>query len=41
MTDALDGVRDHYRATGLTERLMVAFTVIGQADQRLTPFFLI
>lgn len=21
MTDELDGVRDHYRATGLTERL--------------------
>ena len=24
MTDILDGVRDHYRATGLTERLKTA-----------------
>ncbi|MFM0026200.1 class I SAM-dependent methyltransferase [Paraburkholderia madseniana] len=37
MTDALDGVRDHYRATGLTERLKMALTVFGSEDQRLTP----
>src|SRR5260370_23533228 len=37
MTDALDGVRDHYRATGLTERLKIALTVLGPEDQRLTP----
>ena len=37
MTDALDGVRDHYRATGLTERLKLALTVFGPEDQRLTP----
>ena len=37
MTDALDGVRDHYRATGLTERLKVALTVLGADDQPLTP----
>ena len=37
MTDALDGVREHYRATGLTERLKIALTVLGPEDQRLTP----
>ncbi|MFM0267748.1 class I SAM-dependent methyltransferase [Paraburkholderia sediminicola] len=37
MTDALDSVRDHYRATGLTERLKMALTVCGPEDQRLTP----
>jgi sarcosine/dimethylglycine N-methyltransferase len=37
MTDVLDGVRDHYRATGLTERLKVALTALGPEDQRLTP----
>ncbi|MGF6782129.1 class I SAM-dependent methyltransferase [Paraburkholderia sp. GAS334] len=37
MTDALDGVRDHYRATGLTDRLKIALTVLGPEDQRLTP----
>jgi SAM-dependent methyltransferase len=37
MTDALDGVRDHYRATGLTERLKAALSVFGPQDQRLTP----
>jgi ubiquinone/menaquinone biosynthesis C-methylase UbiE len=37
MTDVLDGVRDHYRATGLTERLKAALTAIGPEDQRLTP----
>jgi sarcosine/dimethylglycine N-methyltransferase len=37
MTDALDDVRDHYRATGLTERLKTALTTLGPEDQRLTP----
>ena len=37
MTDVLDGVRDHYRATGLTERLKTALSVFGPEDQRLTP----
>ena len=37
MTDVIDGVRDHYRATGLTERLKTALTVFGPEDQRLTP----
>jgi ubiquinone/menaquinone biosynthesis C-methylase UbiE len=37
MTDALDGVRDHYRATGLAERLKAALAVFGPEDRRLTP----
>jgi len=37
MEDELDGVRDHYRATGLTERLKVALAVFGPEDERLTP----
>src|ERR1700756_5431297 len=37
MKDELDDVRDHYRATGLTERLKVALAVFGPEDQRLTP----
>jgi SAM-dependent methyltransferase len=37
MTDVLDGVRDHYRASGLTERLKTALTVFGPDEQRLTP----
>jgi sarcosine/dimethylglycine N-methyltransferase len=37
MNDALNGVRDHYRATGLTERLKAALAVLGPDDQRLTP----
>jgi sarcosine/dimethylglycine N-methyltransferase len=37
MTDVLDGVRDHYRATGLTERLKAALTSFGPEDQPLTP----
>ncbi|MEM5340662.1 class I SAM-dependent methyltransferase [Paraburkholderia azotifigens] len=36
MTDVLDGVRDHYRATGLTERLKIALEVFGREDQPLT-----
>ena len=37
MTDLLDDVRDHYRATGLTERLKAALTTFGPEEQRLTP----
>jgi sarcosine/dimethylglycine N-methyltransferase len=37
MTDVLDGVLDHYRATGLTERLKAALAVLGPEDQQLTP----
>jgi sarcosine/dimethylglycine N-methyltransferase len=37
MTDALDGAREHYRATGLTERLKIALTVFGPEDEPLTP----
>ena len=37
MVDVLDGVRDHYRASGLTERLKTALTAFGPDEQRLTP----
>ncbi len=37
MTDVLDGVRDHYRATGLTERLKTALAALGPEEQLLTP----
>ena len=37
MIDVLDDVRDHYRATGLTERLQTALMALGPEDQRLTP----
>jgi sarcosine/dimethylglycine N-methyltransferase len=37
MTDVFDGVRDHYRSPGLTERLKTALAVFGPEDQRLTP----
>ena len=37
MIDVLDGVRDHYRATGLTERLKTALASLGPEDQQLTP----
>src|SRR5215813_8673483 len=37
MTDLLDDVRDHYRATGLTERLHTALAPFGPEEQRLTP----
>jgi SAM-dependent methyltransferase len=40
MTDVIDpteGVRAHYRATGLTERLKAALAVFGADDARLTP----
>ena len=36
MTDVLDGVREHYRATGLTARLKTALAALG-TDQRPTP----
>jgi hypothetical protein len=34
MTDGLDGVRDHYGAVGLTERLKTALAPLG--SERLT-----
>src|SRR5882757_9587826 len=37
MIDVLDGVRDHYRATCLTERLKTALAAFGPDEQRLTP----
>jgi sarcosine/dimethylglycine N-methyltransferase len=37
MTDVLDGVRAHYRAAGLTERLKTALTAFGPGEPRLTP----
>jgi sarcosine/dimethylglycine N-methyltransferase len=37
MIDVLDGVRDHYRATGLIERLKTALSALGPEDQRLAP----
>jgi sarcosine/dimethylglycine N-methyltransferase len=37
MTDALDGVRDHYRAIDLVERLKAVLAIFGPENQRLTP----
>ncbi|RUX22057.1 class I SAM-dependent methyltransferase, partial [Mesorhizobium sp. M2A.F.Ca.ET.042.01.1.1] len=37
MTDELDRVRDHYRATGLTDRLKTALAALGSEEQRLRP----
>jgi ubiquinone/menaquinone biosynthesis C-methylase UbiE len=37
MTDVLDGVREHYGAAGLTERLKAALGVLGPEDHRLAP----
>jgi sarcosine/dimethylglycine N-methyltransferase len=37
MIDILDGVRDHYRATGLAERLRSALALLGPEEQHLTP----
>jgi sarcosine/dimethylglycine N-methyltransferase len=37
MTDVVDGVRDHYRATGLADRLKVALAIFGPEDRILTP----
>jgi cyclopropane fatty-acyl-phospholipid synthase-like methyltransferase len=36
-TNVLDDVRNHYRASGLTERLKAALTAFGPEDQRLSP----
>lgn len=37
MADVLDGVRDHYRVTGLTGRLKTALAALAPDDQQLTP----
>jgi ubiquinone/menaquinone biosynthesis C-methylase UbiE len=37
MTDVLESVREHYRATGLTDRLKTALATFGPEDQRLMP----
>lgn len=37
MTGVLDDVREHYRATGLTERLKTALTAFGPDEPRLAP----
>ncbi|RWA82181.1 class I SAM-dependent methyltransferase [Mesorhizobium sp.] len=37
MTDDLDGVHDHYRATGLAERLKTALAVLGPEERRVKP----
>jgi sarcosine/dimethylglycine N-methyltransferase len=37
MPDVLDGVRDHYRATGPAQRLKAALVALGPEDQLLTP----
>jgi sarcosine/dimethylglycine N-methyltransferase len=37
MTDVLNSVRDHYRATGLTQRLKTALTALGPEEERLAP----
>jgi sarcosine/dimethylglycine N-methyltransferase len=37
MSEIIDGVRDHYRATGLTDRLKTALAVFGPENQTLSP----
>jgi sarcosine/dimethylglycine N-methyltransferase len=37
MNDVIDRVRDHYRATGLTDRLKAALTVFGPEHEKLNP----
>ncbi len=37
MTDVLEGVRAHYRASGLVDRLKAALACFGPEDQQLTP----
>ena len=37
MNDVIDRVRDHYRATGLTDRLKAALTAFGPEDEKLNP----
>jgi SAM-dependent methyltransferase len=36
MNDVINGVRDHYRASGLAERLKTALAAFGPEDQQLT-----
>jgi len=36
-SDSVTRVREHYRATGLTERLRTALLALGPQEQRLTP----
>ena len=36
-TNVLEEVRNHYAASGLTERLKAALTAFGPEDQRLSP----
>lgn len=36
-SNVLDDVREHYRATGITERLRTTLAALGPEDQRLTP----
>ena len=37
MSDVIDEVREHYRATGLVQRLKTALAALGPEDERLTP----
>jgi len=37
MSDVLDAVREHYRGSGLTERLKTALAVLGPESRPLTP----
>jgi len=37
MNEIIDGVRNHYRATGLTGRLKTPLAAFGPEDQRLSP----
>lgn len=37
MTDLLDGVRDHYRAVGLIERLKATLAALGPEERPLAP----
>jgi SAM-dependent methyltransferase len=37
MTDTIEAAREHYRTTGLTDRLRTALAVFGPEEQRLTP----
>ena len=37
MNDVLEGVREHYRATGLAERLKAALAAFGPEQERLAP----
>jgi sarcosine/dimethylglycine N-methyltransferase len=37
VSDEFDGVREHYRATGLTERLRNALLALGPEERRLVP----